>query len=139
MKSSIIAPDFTQLEINTKEVISLQKYRGKVIILNFWATWCPPCREEIPDMVKIYEGNKSKMVIIGVSLDQNGPDVVRKFYKEYKMNYPVVMGTPKMMSDYQGITAIPTTFIIDKTGNIVKKIIGLRNKAQYEEDLKLYW
>lgn len=130
--------DFSEIDIFGKEKISLSKYKGKVILLNFWATWCPPCRMEIPDFVELYKNYSNKLIIIGISLDESGVENVKKFYEYFKMNYPVIMGTRDIVIKFGGITAIPTSFIIDKNGEIVKKLIGFRNKDQILEEIKNY-
>lgn len=131
-----VAPDFSAKDIFGKQDISLKKFSGKVILLNFWATWCPPCKMEIPDLIALQEKYKDKFVIIGISVDQEGPEVVKAFYTEYKMNFPVIMATADMISSYGGITAIPTSFVINGKGEAVTKIVGYRSKDQYEELIK---
>lgn len=129
------APDFELVDLNGKPV-RLSDYKGKMIILDFWATWCPPCRAEIPSFVKLYSEYKDKgLVIIGVSLDREGPDVVREFAKNFKMNYPVVMGDMKTVSAYGGIEAIPTTFIINKKGQIVDRFVGYRDENTFRNEI----
>ncbi|MCP2519925.1 TlpA family protein disulfide reductase [Candidatus Aminicenantes bacterium AC-335-A11] len=120
-----IAPDFTLQDINGN-LVRLSDFRGKIIILNFWATWCPPCRKEIPIFIKLYKKYKDEgLVIIGISLDRGGKEVVIPFVKKYGINYPVLIGTSEVEEAYGGIRGIPTTFIIDKEGKIRKKHIGL--------------
>lgn len=126
------APEFTLTELSGNEIL-LSDYEGKVIFLNFWATWCPPCRAEIPGFVKVYDKYKNKgMQIIGISLDRTGEDKVLNFVKEYKINYPVVMGTKKLIRDYEPGRAIPVTFIIDQSGKIRHKHIGYMDKGTLE-------
>jgi thiol-disulfide isomerase/thioredoxin len=130
------APNFTLK--NTKgEDISLSDYVGKIVILDFWATWCGPCRVGIPDLVEIQNEYKDQVVIIGISLDQDNtkPNII-PFIEEYKINYPVVYGTKQVTIDYGYIQAIPTTFIIDKNGDIVDRYIGLVSKSHYINKIK---
>lgn len=116
--------------------ISSDDFKGKVMIIDFWATWCPPCRAEIPGFVELQKKYKEKgLVVIGISLDQQGPEVVQSFMKEYKINYPVVMATEKVSEDFGGIESIPTTFIIDRKGNIVSKHVGLTESAVFEKEI----
>jgi cytochrome c biogenesis protein CcmG/thiol:disulfide interchange protein DsbE len=113
------------------EEFSLDKHKGKVIIINFWATWCPPCRAEIPSFVKLYrEYAERGLVIVGISLDQGGNVLgkVRSFAENYDINYPIVIGNKDVVMKFGGIKAIPTTFVIDRDGKIVKKIVGYRNE-----------
>ncbi|NIM02993.1 redoxin domain-containing protein [bacterium] len=130
------APDFTLPDLEGNS-LTLSDFKGKVIILNFWATWCPPCREEIPDFVELYEEYKDEgLVIIGVNLDRGDSRTVKQFSKNYKINYPIVTGNVSVTQDYGGIRGIPTTFIIDRKGNIKEKYLGYRSKATFEEAVK---
>ncbi len=122
------APEFTLKELRGT-MISLSTYKGKIIFLNFWATWCPPCRAEIPGFIEIFNEYKEKgLQIIGVSVDEISPEKVLEFVNEYRVNYPVVMGTPELYSSYKPGRAIPVTFIIDKEGMIRHKHIGYMDK-----------
>ncbi|MDR0676842.1 MAG: TlpA family protein disulfide reductase [Elusimicrobiota bacterium] len=130
------APDFELKDIYGKN-FKLSNFIGKVIILDFWATWCPPCQEEIPGFNKLYEEYKLQgLEIVGVSLDSKDVSVVKKFANEYAIKYHLVMGNDQIAKNYGGITAIPTTFIIDKNGNIVNKHIGFVSKESFEKEIK---
>jgi thiol-disulfide isomerase/thioredoxin len=108
-----------------------------VVIVDFWATWCPPCRRGIPDLILIQNEYKNKVVVIGISLDQaNTKAGVPEFAKRMGINYPIVYFNDKVINDFGGVAAIPTTFIIDQKGNIVKKMVGLYPKSEYEKELK---
>jgi peroxiredoxin len=129
---SSIAPDFRVTDLAGR-TISLSDYRGKVLFLNFWATWCPPCRAEIPDFVEAYAKQKANgLEILGISVDTTGKSAVAAFVEKYKINYPVVLetreNTGKIIDDYQPGQFIPTTFIIDKTGRIRHKQVGAVDK-----------
>jgi cytochrome c biogenesis protein CcmG/thiol:disulfide interchange protein DsbE len=128
------APDFTVTDINGK-TISLSQYRGKVLFLNFWATWCPPCRAEIPDFVDVYEKYKSKGIeILGISLDTKEKSAIVDFAQKFKINYPVVLEskklTDKLLDDFQPGQFIPTTFVIDKLGRIRDKVVRSMDKEE---------
>jgi peroxiredoxin len=128
------APDFKLTDINGK-TISLSDYKGKVLFLNFWATWCPPCRAEIPDFVEAYGQEKARgLEILGVSLDTKGKDVVAAFVEKYKINYPIVLETRKtteqLIGDYEPGQYIPTTIVIDKQGRIRDKKVGQMDKQE---------
>jgi peroxiredoxin len=130
--SSSIAPDFRVTDL-TGKTISLSDYRGKVLFLNFWATWCPPCRAEVPDFVEAYAEHKANgLEILGISVDTAGKSTVTAFVEKYKINYPVVLetreNTGKIVDDYQPGQFIPTTFVIDKTGRIRHKQVGAVDK-----------
>ena len=130
------APDFTLPKLDGNS-LTLSDFKGKVIILDFWTTWCPPCRREIPDFVELYEKYKDEgLLIIGVSLDGGDSRSVKQFSKNYKINYPIVLGNFNITEDYGGIRAIPTTFVIDGKGNIKEKYIGYQPRATFEEVVK---
>ena len=129
-----VAPAFTLMDVNGRSV-SLASLRGKVVILDFWATWCPPCKREIPDFIKLQSEYGSKgLQIVGIALDQ--PNKVQAFVKDNGMNYPVLLGTDEVAANYGGVEAIPTTFIIDKNGKIVTKYEGFRSKETFESQIK---
>jgi len=130
------APAFTLQDLNGKNV-TLADFRGKVVILDFWATWCPPCIKEIPDFIELYEQYKDKgFAMLGISLDQEGISVVKSFAQKVKINYPIMMTDGRVDKAYGGITNIPTTFVIDPAGNIQKKYVGYIEKAVFEADIK---
>jgi peroxiredoxin len=131
------APDFSLKDLNGKTV-KLADLKGKAVILDFWATWCPPCRAEIPDLNTLYKEYKKKgATIVGVALDEGGKTAIVAGMKKYKLSldYPILIGNQDISKLYGGIDAIPTTFILDKGGNIVNKYIGLQEKKVFVEDL----
>jgi thiol-disulfide isomerase/thioredoxin len=125
-----------ELKDTEGKLVKSSDFVGKVVILDFWATWCPPCKAEIPGFVELQKkyGDKG-LVIVGVSLDEQGPDVVKPFMQQFGMNYPVVMGDEKILEDFGGVQAIPTTFIIDKSGKIVTKHVGFAPKETFEKEI----
>ncbi len=126
------APDFTLTDLRGNQVM-LSDYKGKVVFMNIWATWCPPCRAEIPGFVKAYAEYKDKgLEIIGISVDQGGRDKVIDFAKAFQINYPVVMYTNQIIRDYEPGRAIPVTIVIDKEGMIRHKHIGYMDKETLE-------
>jgi cytochrome c biogenesis protein CcmG/thiol:disulfide interchange protein DsbE len=128
------APDFTLTDINGQQ-ISLMDFKGKAIILNFFASWCPPCRSEIPDFVelqKIY-GDKD-FTFIGVSLVDAKES--KDFSAKMGINYPVLVDDEKVSAVYGPVRSIPTTFVIDKDMKVVKMYIGARSKDVFESDIK---
>jgi peroxiredoxin len=132
------APDFTLTDISGQK-ISLADYKGKVVLLDFWATWCGPCRIEIPGFVELQNKYRDQgFSVIGISLDK-GSDAtgeVREFYKEFRMNYPVAVGDDKVDELYGGIVGLPTTFVIGRDGHIYSKHPGATPVSVFEEEVK---
>lgn len=130
-----LAPPFSLTDISGKK-LNLEDYKGKVVMLDFWATWCGPCRIEIPDFVQFQERYGSEgLVVIGISVD-DGPDPVVDFYKEFKMNYPVALGDDRLAELYGGVLGLPTTFLIGRDGRIYRKHVGATDPAQIEQEIK---
>jgi len=126
------APDFTLQDIQGKAV-RLSDYAGKVVIINFWATWCPPCKQELPDFVKFYNSNCSKnVVIIGIAVGSTLEDV-KRMAAEYKITYPLCLSDGKVESLYGGVRFVPTTVVIDKKGNIQQKRSGMMSENELAE------
>lgn len=127
------APEFN-LENLKGQMVSLSDYEGEVLFLNFWATWCPPCRNEIPGFIEMYEKYHSKgLEILGISLDKGNKNKVEKFVKSYEISYPVAMATRKVVEDYQPGRYIPTTIIIGRRGKIRHKHVGYMDKDTMEK------
>jgi thiol-disulfide isomerase/thioredoxin len=134
-KNPAPAKPFTVRTIDDRE-LSLESFRGKVTIVNFWATWCPPCRAEIPDLIALQDKYRDHLQVIGISEDEEGPTVVRKYAAEHRMNYPIAMTSPELEKLFPGIAALPTSFIIDRDGRIVQKHVGMLNAAVTEQETR---
>jgi cytochrome c biogenesis protein CcmG/thiol:disulfide interchange protein DsbE len=117
------------------QTISSATWRGKVTLLNFWATWCPPCKAEIPDLIALQNKYRDQLQIIGISEDET-PDVVRSFIAEHKINYPVVMATPDIQTALPGVGSLPTTFMLDRDGRIAVKHVGLLKATVTEQETR---
>lgn len=120
-----MAPDFMLPKARGEGSVTLSDYRGSVVLVNFWATWCPPCREEIPAFIKVRDSLHAQgFEIIGVSLDEGGAPVVVPFAQEFGITYPLAIGDQRVTRSYGGIRGIPTSFLVDREGKIVQKYIG---------------
>jgi thiol-disulfide isomerase/thioredoxin len=128
------APDFSLSDLEGNKV-SLSDYRGKVVVLDFWATWCPPCRKGIPDFVQMQkEYGNDNFVVLGINLDR-GDDVsllVEEFANNYNINYPVLYHNQQIVMAYGGIQSIPTTFVIDQNGKVRQGVVGYRPKEFFK-------
>ncbi|MFZ3092052.1 MAG: TlpA disulfide reductase family protein [Nitrospirota bacterium] len=118
------APDFTLKDTSGKNA-SLKDYKGRVVMINFWATWCPPCRQEMPSMEELFkEYNKKGFEILAISSDSQGEKIVKPFMEFYELNFRALMDPEGNVHSIYGVTAIPTTYIVDKQGNVTHKIMG---------------
>ena len=131
------APDFTLKDADGK-IVHLSDYKGKVVLLDFWATWCGPCRVEIPWFIDLQRKNKDKgFEVLGVSMDDNGWEDVKPFVAEMKINYRVVIGDDKTSDKYGGVDSLPTTFLIDKQGKIAAIHVGLdAGRKEFEDGVQ---
>lgn len=129
------APDFALRDADGK-LVRLSDYRGKVVLLNFWATWCGPCRFEIPWFIEFQRQYKDAgLEVLGISMDEDGWEVVRPFVARLGVNYRILMGDDMVAQLYGGVDSLPTTFLIDRQGRIASVHIGLVSKRSYERDL----
>lgn len=132
-----LAPNFTLMRHGTNETLTLADLRGKVVLLNFWGAWCPPCREELPELVSLYDAYKDSGVVILGILQHGSPSDVRKtdiLVKRLGIGYPNVTGIPAVFSTYQ-VQGYPTTFYVDRQGIIRKQLVGGRTRDVFEHEL----
>jgi len=130
------APDFT-LKDDNGATVRLSDYRGKVVLLNFWATWCGPCKIEIPWFVEFESKYKDQgFAVLGVSMDEGGWDDVKPYLRRAKVNYRIVMGNDEVAEKYGSVEALPTSFLIDRNGLIASVHVGLVPKADYQSSIE---
>jgi len=127
------APDFSLPDILQGKNYSLSQFKGKVVMVNFFTFFCMPCREEMPDLNRLYKDYQGKgFQVLGIGLSSD-PTQLRFLVKQIGLDYPVLAGNDKVSKDYGNVEVVPTTFIIDKQGNIAHKILGTRPKAELEK------
>jgi cytochrome c biogenesis protein CcmG, thiol:disulfide interchange protein DsbE len=129
------APEFKIKDLDGND-LSLASSRGKVVLLNFWATWCGPCRAEIPSLIALQQRYKDQIQIIGLDVDDDDEKAVRGFATDEGINYPIALTPNKVRLDYGGIAALPTLFVINSEGKVVQKHVGLFNPALYEIEVR---
>jgi len=130
------APDFALASLEGKTV-RLSDYRGKAILLNFWATWCPPCKIEMPWFVELQKQyGPAGLQVLGVAMDDGSPGEIAAFAKEMGVNYPVLIGKEEVGDAYGGIPYLPVSFFIDRNGKVVDKVLGLKGRGEIEDSVK---
>ena len=130
------APQFELQDINGR-IVRLSDYRGKVVLINFWATWCPPCRAEMPDLIKLQrEYGKEGLQIIGVSYPPQKKSRVVRFAKSLKVNYPIALGTRELKARYSSDETLPLTVVIDRDGKVSEIISGILLREEFDEKIK---
>ena len=130
-----LAPDFTVTDIDGRK-LSLADYKGKVVLLNFWATWCAPCRTEIPHFVEMQNKlGPEGFQVIGISMDDDAKPV-REFAQQYKLNFPVAVGDDKLAERYGGVLGLPVNFIIDREGRIYARHLGATDVSVFDQEVQ---
>jgi thiol-disulfide isomerase/thioredoxin len=135
-KADEAAPSFSLKDLNGKSV-RLEQYLGKVVLLNFWATWCPPCRAEMPELVRLQEEHRDRgLQIIGVAYPGKRRAVVTKVVKRLNLNYPILFGTKSMVGRYDVLEILPVTVIIDRKGRVHGRILGMLERDEFDSKVK---
>src|SRR5437016_4339345 len=130
------APDFTLQSLDGKN-IQLSSFRGKAVLLNFWATWCGPCKIEMPWFVELQkEYGPQGFQIVGVAMDDSSTEDITKFVREMGINYPVLLGKEEVGQSYGGVNALPTSFFIDRDGKLVAREFGLQSRSVFVDHIK---
>ena len=130
------APQFVLKDINGRTV-RLSDYKGKVVLINFWATWCPPCRAEMPDLVSLQrEHGKEGLQIIGITYPPEKLDRVRRFARNLKVNYPIILGTRQLYARFSTEDTLPLTVVINRDGNVSEIISGILLREEFDEKIK---
>jgi thiol-disulfide isomerase/thioredoxin len=135
LKDPEMAPPLPARDISGA-VVSKANWTGKVVLVNFWATWCPPCREEVPELISLQRQFKDQLQIVGISEDDDAAANVLRFAQQWRINYPIVMATPEVIAAYGGVPALPTTFVIDTQGRVVEKHAGLHPMDTYVLEIR---
>jgi thiol-disulfide isomerase/thioredoxin len=130
------APDFTLESLDGKNV-TLSAYHGRAVLLNFWATWCGPCKIEMPWFVQLQkEYGPQGLEIVGVAMDDASKDEIQKFAKDMGVNYTILLGKEAVGQQYGGVDVLPTTFFIDRKGKIISREFGLQSRSQFVDNIK---
>jgi thiol-disulfide isomerase/thioredoxin len=130
------APDFKLKDLDGKD-LSLSSLKGRVVLLNFWATWCGPCRAEIPSLIQLQKRYQDRMQIIGLVVDEDDQTEIRKFIESQGINYPVALAPDDIRIAYGGVSALPTVFLLNASGRVVQKHVGLFDPTLYETEVRV--
>lgn len=130
------APEFALVDVNG-DTLRLSDYQNNVVIVDIWDTWCGPCKMEIPDFIQLQDTyGKQGFVVLGLAIGQEGIEKVRSFIRDYKINYPVAIINQKVLDDYGPVQGIPTTFVLNRKHQIIKRYVGYREKKIFEDDIQ---
>ncbi|MBU4151714.1 MAG: TlpA family protein disulfide reductase [Proteobacteria bacterium] len=136
-QAAVKVPDFALPAVQDQKVVDITKLRGKAVLINFWATWCGPCVQEIPSLISLQkEFGPQGLAVIGVSMDQGGEGPVQKIIDKTGINYPVIMGNSQISRDFGGIFGIPASFLVDQSGTVRKRFDGWTSHETFVEDVK---
>lgn len=135
-KASGPAPSWVMQDLDGKPVSSTN-FQGRVLLVNFWATWCPPCRAEIPDFIEFTrKHDTNRVVILGVSIDEEGATIVKPFATSMKINYPILLASSNVVEQFGGLAGVPTTFLVDTNGNFVSRHLGPFSESDFKKHVE---
>ena len=136
LRQEVKAPQFELKDINGR-IVRLSNYRGKVVLINFWATWCPPCRVEMPDLIRLQrEHGKEGLQIIGITYPPERKARVQRFARSLKVNYPIILGTHQLKASFSSEETLPLTIVIDRDGRVSDIISGILLREEFDEKIK---
>jgi len=131
-----VAPDFELTSLEGKS-LKLSDFRGRAVLVNFWATWCGPCKIEMPWFVELNQKyGPQGLTILGIAMDDSGQAAIAKFAKEMRVNYPILLGKEKVGDAYGGVPGLPTTFYIDRNGKVQDRVVGIVGRSEIETQIK---
>ena len=130
-------PSFVLTDAVSGDDVNSKQFEGKILLITFFATWCPPCMQEIPDLIDLHDKYASKgFSVLGLSMDQGGRGIVKKLVEKRSINYPILMADEATANDFGGVVGIPTSFLVNKKGRLVKKYPGYVPHAILERDIQ---
>jgi thiol-disulfide isomerase/thioredoxin len=135
IRDAVPVPSFVSLDLEGR-TISPAQWQGKVVLVNFWATWCPPCRAEFPMLIRLQDKYRDQLQIVGVSEDEGSSEPVRRFAADFKINYPIVRANPEVRRAFPTGLGLPRSFILDRDTRVVQRHIGLLNEATVEDEIR---
>lgn len=131
-------PSFSLPDVTNGNMVNSSQFDGQVLLVTFFATWCVPCREEMPILIKLQQDYKERgFSVVGLSIDTDGMELVKKLVEKEKLNYPVLLADRKVADGFGGISGVPTSFLVNKRGNVVKRYIGMVSEEVLLNDLEL--
>lgn len=130
-------PAFSGKTVSDQGKFDSSSLLGKVVLVNFWATWCPPCRKEIPALVKLQEKYRAQgFAVVGVSMDEGGSKLVAKFLEKQKVNYPVIIGDADLARGFGGVIGVPASFLVDRKGELLRRYDGFATEDELQEEIE---
>jgi len=137
VRAAVKMPVFSGETVNGQGKFDSAALHGKVVLVNFWATWCPPCRKELPSLAKLQESYRSKgLVVVGVAMDDGGSSMVGKFLDKQGIHYPVIIGDSSISKGFGGVIGVPASFLVDRKGELVRRYDGYASEEELREDLE---